>query len=395
MTILDWILIGLAIVFAWAGWRRGFVAGLLSFAGFLGGAILSALVLPRLVDALPVTVMMRVVIVGVGVLAGAFAGQLLASVLGGRLRSWLTWKPIRFVDNILGSVLNVIALALVVWILAMALALVPVASVAQQVNSSKALAQLDAQMPPQVRNAFDGLRNLIAASDAPRVFSGLTKVEGPEVSAPDDSVVANVVEAARPAIVRIGGSTPECSTGVSGSGFIVAPQVVLTNAHVVAGVRQPLVRVRSSDASLPATVVAFDPALDVAVLRVPGLQGDGLRFSSTPAGTGDDAVIAGFPGGGPFEAAPARIRALVDAVGDDIYGQAGVSREVYILRGRVLPGDSGGPLLDPDGRALGMVFGSGEVSDDVGYALAADELRPFLEKLGNKAVDTGSCRIRD
>ena len=340
---------------------------------------------------------MRIAMVGVGVLAFAFAGQLLASVFGSRVRDAITWRPVTFLDSALGAGLNVLALALVVWILAMALSMLPIVSVSQQVSESRTLTTLDAVMPPQVRNAFDGLRNLVAESDAPRVFAGLVQVQGPQVPPPDDGPVAGVTEAVRGSVVRIGGSTPECSTGVSGSGFVVAPETVITNAHVVAGVRQPLVRVRASDSSLPAAVTAFDPALDVAVLSVPGLSAKPLRTSEEVARVGDDAVIAGFPGGGPFEAAPARIRALVDAVGDDIYGKAGVDREVYVFRGRVLPGDSGGPLLDADGRVLGMVFGSGELDDETGYALSAAEIAPFIEgeSSASPPVDTGSCRIRN
>ena len=395
MTILDWVLIGAVIVFAWAGWVRGFVAGVLSFAGFLGGGILGALILPAIAPGFIDNSLVRIVAVGIGVLALAIVGQLIASSLGSRLRSSLTWKPVRFLDNAAGAALNVLALALVTWILAMVVVMVPSPAVAEQVQGSRVLTALDSLVPPQARNAFSAMRHLVASSDAPRVFAGIAQVSGPQVDRPDDSVVAPVIDAVRGSIVRVSGTTPECQSGVAGSGFVVDAQTVITNAHVVAGVRQPLVRVRSSDGSLPATVTYFDPQVDIAVLHVPGLQARSLPLSSVPASVGDDAVIAGFPGGGPFAASAARVRALLSAVGDDIYGDAGVERQVYVLRTDVLPGDSGGPMLDPSGRVLGMVFGSSDADRETGYALAAGELERALRRAGDERVDTGSCRIRE
>lgn len=394
MTILDWILVGAVIVFAWAGWVKGFVAGVLSFAGFLGGGILGALILPAIAPGIIDNSMVRVAAVGIGVLTCAIAGQLAASMLGSRLRSSLTWKPARFLDNAAGALLNVLALALVTWIIAMAIVLVPSQTIAKQAKDSTVLLALDSLVPSQARNAFNSLRNMVASSDAPRVFAGIAQVTGPQVPAPNDDVVANVVEAARGSVVHINGNTPECDSGVVGSGFVVDAHTVVTNAHVVAGVTQPLVRVRASDPSLPATVTYFDPQVDIAVLRVAGLQARPLPLVDRVADIGADAVIAGFPGGGPFVATAARVRAEMAAIGDDIYGNAGVERQVYVLRTDVLPGNSGGPLIDPDGRVLGMVFGSADSEKETGYALASREVATALSAAGTSRVDTGSCRIR-
>lgn len=395
MNVVDWVLIGAVIVFALAGWHRGFVAGLLSFVGFLGGGLAAAFLLPEILDRLVETDWLRVLLLGIGVLVLALVGQFAASILGERIRDTLTWRPVRVLDNLAGAGLNVLALAVVTWIIASAVAFLPVTLVSQQVTESKVLVALDSIVPVPARNAFSDLRALVGTTEVPRIFSGLAQVTGPDVDEPDPASVTVEVDRARESIVQVTGDTPDCSASVSGSGFVAAPGRVLTNAHVVAGVQEPIVRVRQSDPGLPATVVYFDPATDIAVLEVPGLQSPPLPLAADLARSGDPAVIAGFPESGPFRVEPARVRTLVTAVGDDIYGDAGVERQVYAVRGTVLPGNSGGPLLRPDGSVVGMVFGAEEDAEETGYALTNDELRPVLASAGDRRVDTGSCRIRD
>jgi S1-C subfamily serine protease len=331
------------------------------------------------------------------VLVCALLGQFAASVLGDRLRGGITWRPARVVDNLAGAGLNVLALAVVAWIVASALAYVPLSLVSQQVTESRVLVALDSIVPVPARNAFGDLRDLVGTTSVPRIFSGLAQITGPDVDPPDPSFVTLEVDEARESVVQVTGATPECGAAVSGSGFAVSPDLVLTNAHVVAGVGAPVVRVRQADPGLAATVVYFDPAADVAVLAVPGLGARPLVLAKERATSGDPAVIAGFPESGPFRAEPARVRAEVTALGDDIYGDAGVERQVYAVRGTVLPGNSGGPLLRPDGFVLGMVFGTDDEAESTGYALTGDELRPAIESAlsSPRAVGTGSCRIRE
>ncbi|MBI1352222.1 MAG: MarP family serine protease [Actinomycetales bacterium] len=395
MNLVDWLLIAGLVVFALAGWHRGFIAGLLSFIGFLGGGLAAALLLPEILDRTVSTDWLRILLLGLGVLIVALVGQFAASILGERLRDLITWRPAQVVDNVAGAALNVFALAVVVWIVASALAYLPVSLVSQQVTSSRVLVALDSLVPLPARNAFGDLRDLVGTTEVPRIFAGLAQVTGPDVGQPSPSSVTQQVDAARDSVVQVTGETPECRAAVSGSGFVVAPGRVLTNAHVVAGVKDPLVRVRQSEAGLPATVVYFDPEVDVAVLLVPGLSSPPLQLATEPAQSGDPAVVAGFPQSGPYRTEPARIRTEVTAMGDDIYGEAGVEREVYALRTTVLPGNSGGPLLRPDGKVLGLVFGADEQAQETGYALTAGELSSALSASGDRRVGTGSCRIRD
>lgn len=395
MTIVDWVLIGALLVFAVAGWFRGFVAGLLSFVGFLGGGLAAAFILPGLIDRFVETEWLKVAAVAGGVLIVALIGQFAASILGQRLRDRITWRPVRLVDNIAGAALNVFAFAAVVWIIASALAYLPVSLVSEQVTQSRVLVALDSVVPPQARNAFTSLRTLVGQTDVPRVFSGLAQITGPDVDSPDPASVTAAVDRARESIVEVSGDTPECSSAVTGTGFVIRPGLVITNAHVVAGVDEPVVRVRLGDRPLRASVVHFDPQVDIALLSVPQLEARALDLSQAPAASGQAAAVAGFPDSGPYRVEPARIRTTVRAVGDDIYGQSGVEREVYAFRGVVLPGNSGGPLLDEDGRVLGMVFGAADEADDTGYALTATELDRALDAPRRGLADTGSCRIRD
>mgnify|MGYP002654722212 CR=1 FL=1 len=396
MNLVDWVLVGATIVFAWAGWRQGFVAGVLSFAGFLGGALAAAFLLPRFAASLTDNPVVRVGIVVVGVIVAALIGQFIASLLGRRLHDAITWRPARLVDNAAGSTLAVVALAIMVWIVASAVAFLPQLPMASQIQQSRLLVMVDTAVPNEVRDAFTGLRNMVSSADAPRVFSVLGSFSGPSVPLPDPSAILGVaISDARGSIVRITGDSDECQVSVSGSGFIYAPQHVLTNAHVVAGVKSPEVQVRASQPSLPATVVYFDSAVDIAVLHVPELAAPALPFASDPATSGDDAIVAGFPEGGPYESAPARIRGVITARGDDIYGKSGVEREVYSFRGNVQHGNSGGPLLTPRGEVLGLVFAAG--TDKTGYALTAEQLSVASARglRSDESVSTGSCRIHE
>jgi S1-C subfamily serine protease len=394
VNLVDWVLVGATIVFAWAGWRQGFVAGILSFTGFLGGGLAAAFLLPRFSTSLTDNPVIRVGIVVIGVIIAAMVGQFIASLLGRRLHDAITWRPARLFDNAAGATLAVIALAIMAWIVASAVAFLPQLPMASQVQQSRLLVLVDNAVPNQVRDAFVGLRNMVNSADAPRVFSALGSLSGPNVRVPDPTVIlGGAVTDARPSVVRVTGDSDECKISVSGSGFVYAPQHVLTNAHVVAGITSPEVQVRASQALLPATVVYFDSQTDIAVLYVPDLDAPDLQFAPDPAESGDDAIIAGFPEGGPYDVAPARIRDTITARGDDIYGKSGVQRELYSFRGTVLQGNSGGPLLTPRGEVLGMIFAAG--ADTTGYALTAEQLSvPSAQGLRtNEPVSTGSCRI--
>lgn len=396
MNVVDWLMLGALVVFALVGWRQGFLTGALSFLGFLGGGLIAVLWLPDLAERVMDSGMARIITVAVGVLVSALVGQTLLSMLGRRLRGSITWRPVKFVDNAGGAALNVLALALVAWVIASVVAYVPNYNVTKQVNGSIVLRTMDSLLPDVARSAFNGLGNVVSSTAVPRVFAGLATVPGPEVDAPAPAAAQEAVQVIRDSAVRLTGTAPACDSIVSGSGFVIGPELVVTNAHVVAGVEDLIVRVRPDQTSARATVVYFDPNTDVALVRTRGLQARPARLAITSLEPNDSAVIAGFPRGERFAAEPARVRARVDARGESIYGDAGVQRDVYVLRGSVQQGNSGGPLTDEYGDVHGMVFASGLEDQDTAYALTADEIRVALEAAGaaDRAVANGSCELR-
>ena len=244
MNPVDWVLIGALIVFAWAGWRQGFVAGALSFTGFLGGALAGAFLLPGLIEERIEPGLARSLTLAGAILVCAAGGQVLLSYLGRTLRTGITWNPARLVDSAAGAGLNVLALAIVTWIIATAVAFLPQSSVTSQIRNSGVLVGLDSLVPDAVRNGFGQVRDAVGATAVPRIFSGLGEISGPDVQ-PADPLAADIaaIDDARGSIVRVTGSAAACRSSFSGSGFVIADGYVLTNAHVVAGVRMPALQV--------------------------------------------------------------------------------------------------------------------------------------------------------
>ena len=393
VNVVDAVVIAAAVVFAWSGWRQGFVAGLFSFVGFLVGGLGAALLLPGLIEGLDVPGVAGAVGLAMGILVAALVGQTLSSLVGRRLRSGLNVRGLQVVDSAAGAALNLAALGVVLWIVATAVGLVPALPVAREVRSSLVLRTIDSAVPDAARDVLSGLRDAGDASGLPRVFSGFGQYAGPEVPPPNDELLRDpAVRAAWPSLTKV--TTVACDAVVTGSGFVYAPDRVLTNAHVVAGSSAPTIRIPGDPNVYDATIVAIDPRIDLAVLRVDGLPAPPLRFASRTAETGDGAVVAGFPGGGDLVATSARIRARVDARGEDIYGRSGVVRDVYSFRGNVVPGNSGGPLLAPSGRVYGIVFAAGVGEPEAGYAITAQQAAAISAE-GVRAVEptnSGACR---
>lgn len=399
MNTVDWILLGALAVFAWAGWRQGFVAGVLSFAGFLGGGIAALLWLPSLIKSFVTDQTISVIVLGIAVLASAILGQVLFSILGRRLRDSLTWRPVKFVDSFAGSALNVLAFALVGWVIASVLVFMPSNSIAGQIGQSQVLSTLDAIVPNQARTLFKNVSNLVGQTGIPRIVTGFGQVPSTQVAQPEAGISQKVFPVIETFTVRLTGDAQECKQSVSGSGFYFAPGRLLTNAHVVAGVQDMQVRLTGVENSAPGQVIYFDPEKDVAVIATQELDTRVSLFARGQAEVGDNAAVAGYPGGGDLTVTPARISGILSARGENIYGDIGVQRQVYSLRSNVTPGNSGGPLVNSDGQVLGLVFGS-NTDSDVGYALTNSELQDAIDfsnawKKNNGAADTGSCQLRE
>jgi S1-C subfamily serine protease len=389
---LDLVLVVAALSFAFSGYRQGFVVGVLAFAGFLAGGVVGLLLAPRLVAPLEPGLGQSLLAVGV-VLLAATIGQVTLGWAGSLVRNQITWHPARVIDAGLGAAVSVVAMLVIAWFLASSLRPGPLPSLSRQISDSQVVTTVDRVMPEQARTLFSSFRQVLDDNELPTVFGGLSAERIRPVPPPDGAVAGTAaVRRAAASVVKVSGTADDCNRTLDGSGFVYTPRHVLTNAHVVAGVDDPQVRVTGNDALLAARVVVFDPDADLAVLYVPDLEAAPLTLDDS-AGRGDQAVVAGFPGGGPFRLVAARVRDTINARGPDIYHRKQVSREVFSLFADVEPGNSGGPLLSPKGDVYGVVFAKSLDDPQTGYALTVDEARN-VAKAGRGAtreVDTDTC----
>ena len=372
--LLDLILIALAAAFAVAGYRQGFIVGILSFAGFLGGAAVGASFAPALARSLVQGSAQQALVAIVAVFVAAMIGQLLASAIGAAVRSRVHWRPATLIDSVAGAAISVISVLLIAWLIGSAVVNAPFAMVTAQVNRSAVLHAVDGVMPPAARTMFSDFRSLLASGPYVQVFGALGAEPALTVAPPSPAVLASAgLVRSRNSIVKVMGIAPSCSRRIEGSGFVISPQHVLTNAHVVAGVSLKQTVTTRLGISLQATVVMFDPERDLAVLYVPGLNARPLSFAG-PASLGDEAIVAGYPRDHPFTVVPARVGDDQLAQAPDIYQAKEVTRQIYSIRADVEPGNSGGPLLAPGGRVYGVVFAAAVGVKDTGYALTGSEV---------------------
>jgi len=250
---------------------------------------------------------------------------------------------------------------------------------------------VDEVAPSWLKSVPTRLSALLDTSGLPDVLSQYGRTPIVAVDAPDAALANDaVVAASRPSIVKIRGVAPGCQKVLEGSGFVIAPNRVMSNAHVVAGADS--VTVEADGQTYDAAVVSYDPEADISILDVPNLPSQPLTFSQASAPTGTDAVVMGYPGGGDFAATPARVREIIELNGPDIYRTGTVTREVYTIRGTVRQGNSGGPMIDRSGKVLGVVFGAAVDDADTGFVLTAKEVSRQLANIGNtQRVATGAC----
>jgi S1-C subfamily serine protease len=391
--LLDLILIVLAAAFAVAGYRQGFIVGMLSCIGFLAGAAIGATFSPALARLLVHGLDQQALVAIIVVFITAMIGQLLASLLGVALRSRVTWRPVAVVDALGGAAVSVVSVLLIAWFIGSAVVNAPFPAVARQVRSSEVLRGVGQFMPPAAMNMFSDFRHLLDKSPYTEVFGPLGVHGALDVPPGNRAVVHRpAVRRDQASIVKVKGVAGSCNKRLEGSGFVISPHHVLTNAHVVAGVNADLVVV-AGRTTLPATVVLFNSRVDVAVLYVPGLTAPPLVFSAVTAGKGDNAVVAGYPLNGQFSALPARVSGESAVGGTDIYRTGNVTRDIYEIRALVQPGNSGGPLLAPNGAVYGVVFAEAVNYRETGYALTAGQVEGNAKAGAHltRAVSTEQC----
>jgi S1-C subfamily serine protease len=377
MTGLDWIIAAAVVLLALFGWAQGFVSAALALMGFVIGAWIGTRVGPLIVPGgrgspwAPAFGLLGALLAG-GLFAAGFEG------FGSRLRGVLRLPGIALVDGLLGALLTVCLGLGVAWVLG-ALALQQGGDLRHEAQRSEVLRRLNDLMPPS-----GSLLNAIANLDP------FPRIDGPEagVGPPSAGVARDPqVRAAGASVVKIRGTA--CGAGVEGSGWVAAPGVVVTNAHVVAGQQDTRVQLRGQGNALVARAVAFVPRDDIAVLRVSGLDAPALSLAPDPR-PGTSGAILGFPLDGPFDVRAGRLGVTRDVVSQDAYGQGPVRRKIASLRGAVRPGNSGGPMVDGAGRVLTTVFAATTRGPRGGYGVPNSVVRRVLSRLRDR-VSTGRC----
>jgi S1-C subfamily serine protease len=389
-SVVDLLLLAMIVVFAVNGYRQGFLIGALSFVGFFGGALLGLQLAPLVVSHLDSEYARIIVSLGAVL---ALLGQTIAAWAGTRLRLAIHHSGARRIDDAGGVLVSVLALLLVAWMVAAPLASSSLPGVARSVRNSAILRIVDGMMPDQARSLYNGLRDTISNGDFPNVFNDLTPTNAREVGPPDPRWANSVaVRNARESVVKVLGTAPSCARRIEGSGFVYAPDHVMTNAHVVAGTTGPLTIVLKGERH-SGRVVAYDPEEDLAVLYVPGLGAPVMPWAPNPGVSGQDAIVIGYPLDGPFTATSARVREIRNVRGPDIYDRSTVTRQVYTIRSTVRSGNSGGPLIAVDGKVLGVIFAAAVDDRDTGFALTAGEAADVAAAGQSRttAVSTGSC----
>lgn len=386
MNVLDLLLLGLALMAVVGGYRLGFLARTASWLGMAVGLVAAARTLPWLLDQFPDSSPGELLaFAGIYLLGASFVGQALGLLIGSRIRIRLPSADWAVADRTLGAVAGAFGVAIAFWLLLPTMAHSPGFFAEQSRNS--VMARSIVQLFPPAPDTLVALRRLVGDDQFPQVFDALTPA--PDVGPPptDAGLDAALVASVSPSTVKITGVA--CNRIQEGSGFVaLGSDVVITNAHVVAG--QDLTQIERDDgAVLDASVVVFDPARDLAVLRVAGLGRTPL-----PIGDSDDGAtggVFGHPGGAPLRVAPFVVGDAVRAVGSDIYDASRTERQVLVLAAQLRPGDSGGALVDATGSVIGVAFAIAPDDPNVAYALDTDEVNAVLGGDLGTPVDTGGC----
>lgn len=388
LDVLDWVLLVALVLFALAGWRKSFLMALGGILGFLGGAAASFFAIPLVSGWIPDPtwrVIGLIVTFVVFLVLGHAAGEMIASAV----RGWLDMPRPRWFGRLGGALVNLVAAVAAISALAFTFSSLGLPLLSAQIADSKVVSTARAVTPPGVERALGEARTLVAGMPLPELLAPL--VHSDDITVPKERLENPVLDQARQSVLRITGTAAACGVNQTGSSFVVGPDRVLTNAHVVEGVDQPVVEAADGRA-LTGTVVAFDPVRDIAVVAV-----EGLDLPSLPLGpalnNGAKAVFMGFPAGGPFSSQPAAVQSRHRVNVPNIYGADSSELEILQLAANVQQGNSGGPVLTSDGKVAGMIFAKAKSEEKVGYALSVAEIRPFVARASglSEPVSTGSC----
>jgi len=389
VNVLDWLLVVLVLVYALSGYWQGFVTGAFATAGLLLGGFIGVWLAPKALGNANPSVWVSLGALFIVILSASI-GQGLLQYAGARVRDRITWRPVRLVDAVGGAALSAVAVLLVAWALGVAVTGTRISGLTTMVRDSTVLGHVNNVLPATATRGLRAFNNVVGTSFFPRYLEPFAPERivdvgpGPSALRQDPDVVR-----AADSVLKVRGAS-SCGRGVEGTGFLIAPDYLMTNAHVVAGVAHPGVLV--GDSTEDATVVSYDPSLDLAVLHFDSGSLSPLAFDDGLKARAGVAIL-GYPQDGPFDLEPGRIRAEQRLRSPDIYGSGTVIRDVYSLRGLIRPGNSGGPIVNADGKVEGVVFAASVTDPDTGYALTASQVKATAAKAVGLTdpVSTGGC----
>ena len=383
----DLLIILFLAVSLYRGRKIGFIRQAFTTAGFIGGIFIGILIQPFIViESMSQTE--RSLFAFLSTLGLALVFLSIGEYVGLRVKMRTQHQKVNSADNALGIVLAAATLLFSFWLLAAALSGLPFTKLNAEVDKSKIIFALNRALP-DAPSFISGVAHLIDPNGFPRVFSGPSPTPRTDLNLPALGELKSAVEKTRDSVVKVEGLG--CGGVVDGSGFIIEKGYVATNAHVVAGIKNPYVQ--DENGAYDATIIWFDPELDYAVLKVPKLKGRPLPLANNLAVAGSPAVVLGYPGGGGLAASPAVILEQLTALGRNIYDRGNTTRDVYEFKGKVVQGNSGGPLINKDGEVIGVVFAQSASYPDVGYALTNNETRADTATAiaNNQVYSTGRC----
>jgi S1-C subfamily serine protease len=370
------------------GVTQGAVLQIFSFGGFWIGLLVGAALAPVLSS------VTQSPFAGAFISLVTFLGLALLGGGAGRYIGTHAWSALQrlklgVLDAAMGAIVAVFAALAAIWLIAILLTAGPTRDVSRAINRSVIVRALVQHLPP-APSVFSRVQQFISVTPFPRVFEGIEPIPAGPIDVPGNAVVQAAVDRAQASTVRIVGVG--CGGIQTGSGFVVGPGLVVTNAHVVAGIEGNL-QVQDARGDHRATPVLFDPQLDIAVLRASGLAGVALPLADAEVPRGQGGAVLGYPGGGNFTAGPGAVLRKFAAIGRDIYGRALTRRDVYQLQATIRQGNSGGPFVKQDGTVLGVVFAASTTEANVGYALTSKEVLPKVRqaRTSTSEVSTGPC----
>ncbi len=391
--ILDALLILLILAYFSYGWIAGFVKSIFGLAGIALGGVAAFFAIPLVGTWVPWPEW-RLVLILLSVFLLIVAGQTLGSFVGRVIGQRVEKSKLSIVDRVAGAVINAVVAALIASMVAFSIGSLGVPALSQAIAQSGVLRTIDVLTPPPVKDALAQLRSIVIQDTIPRIVSAAGGAEAEPTAPPqipDVNTSSPSLEKAAQSVVKVTGTAYQCGQNQSGSGFVVSKNRVVTNAHVVAGVSEPVVDVPGHGAK-PGRVVYFDPNNDLAVIAVADLGAAPISVGDTLP-NGAKAVFDGYPLGGSFQSHPAQVIQVTTVRVNDIYGNNPHPMEVYQLAAHVQEGNSGGPLLSTSGVIVGVVFAKAADTENVGYAQTMKEVQPVIDKAEgfSAPVSSGSC----